>query len=155
MIELPAGFDEDLLKYADDERMPAQAVLRYPLPFPIDANGHVDVPSAVVSLPRNAFRGSTTLRSIALPAGLTSVGRNAFQGCSSLTSIELPASFNVDLLAKGLLKDASVPDEAVFHSPPAPAPPLSNRKAQIPEGAPNVTIDVPPGATRFEVFFYP
>merc|ERR1719487_2407639 len=200
MIELPAGFDDELLRYA---RVPAQAVLHNAPAFPIDANGHVDVPSGVVSLPRNAFRGSTTLRSIALPAGLTQIGREAFCDCSSLTSvtiptsvreigfgafancssltmielpasltsvggrafdgcwslrsIELPASFGVDLLesAKGLLKDASVPAQAVFHYPPAPAPPLSNRKAQIPEGAPNVTIDVPPGATRFEVFFYP
>ena len=39
--------------------------------------------------------------------------------------------------------------------PPAPAPPLSTIEVEIPEGAPNVTIDVPPGATRFEVFFYP
>merc|ERR1719326_1377347 len=92
MIELPAGFDEDLLKYADDERMPAQAVLHYLLAFPIDANGHVDVPSGVVSLPRNAFRRSTTLRSIALPAGFTRIIGHAFLGCSSLRSVTIPTS---------------------------------------------------------------
>merc|ERR1719326_2081821 len=87
MIELPAGFDEALLRSAS---LPAQAVLRYAPAFPIDANGHVDVPSAVVRLPRNAFRGSTSLRSIKLPAGLTQIGAGAFRDCSSLTSMTIP-----------------------------------------------------------------
>jgi hypothetical protein len=43
------------------------------------------------SVPANAFRGDTSMTSIALPAGLTSIGRFAYWGCSSLTSIELPA----------------------------------------------------------------
>jgi len=42
-------------------------------------------------VPANAFRGDTSMTSIALPAGLTSIGRFAFWGCSSLTSIALPA----------------------------------------------------------------
>merc|ERR1711939_579570 len=79
--------DEALLKYA---YVPAQAVLCYPPAFPIDANGHVDVPSGVVSLPRNAFRGSTSLRSIALPAGITRIIGHAFLSCSSLTSVTIP-----------------------------------------------------------------
>ena len=42
-------------------------------------------------VPANAFRGDTSMTSIALPTGLTSIGENAFWCCSSLTTIELPA----------------------------------------------------------------
>jgi len=42
-------------------------------------------------VPAHAFRGDTSMTSIALPAGLTSIGEGAFYGCSSMTSIALPA----------------------------------------------------------------
>jgi hypothetical protein len=42
-------------------------------------------------VPPGAFRGDTSMRTIALPDGLTSIDEYAFSGCSSMTSIELPA----------------------------------------------------------------
>jgi len=42
-------------------------------------------------VPPGAFRGDTSMRSVALPDGLTSIDEYAFSGCSSMTSIELPA----------------------------------------------------------------
>ena len=51
-------------------------------------------------MPPSAFRGDTSMTSIALPAGLTSLGGFAFYGCSSLTSIKLPAGLtSIDGLA--------------------------------------------------------
>jgi hypothetical protein len=59
-------------------------------------------------VPAYAFRGDTSMTSIALPAGLTSLGEGAFAGCSSLTSIELPASFD-----DSTLRSAGVPPSAI------------------------------------------
>ena len=42
-------------------------------------------------------------------------------------------------------------------APPADKRPREDEdiEAEIPEGAPNVTIDIPPGAKRFKVTFWP
>ena len=59
----------------------------------------VNIPSEIVvdsqtipvkEIGNNAFKGNTTIISIAIPDGVTLIGDSAFSGCSSLTSINIP-----------------------------------------------------------------
>ena len=47
--------------------------------------------AGVTSVGKNAFLGSTALKSVSLPAGLQTLGVAAFAGCSALKSVSLPA----------------------------------------------------------------
>ncbi len=50
-------------------------------------NDHVEV-----AIPRNAFKGNTSLQSISLGNNVTSIGGYAFYECTSLTSVNIPNS---------------------------------------------------------------
>ena len=56
-----------------------------------DAQGHVDVPAGVTSVPARAFQNCWSLVSIALPDGVTTIGGWAFSN-TSLASVTLPKS---------------------------------------------------------------
>lgn len=52
----------------------------------------VRIPSSIVSIDENAFKGCWKLTSINLPNSVTNIGNGAFQGCSSLKTITIPNS---------------------------------------------------------------
>ena len=56
-----------------------------------DAQGHVDVPGGVTSVPARAFQNCWSLVSIAMPDGVTTIGGWAFSN-TSLASVTLPKS---------------------------------------------------------------
>jgi hypothetical protein len=56
-----------------------------------DANGHVDFPSGVTSVPSSAFFNCDSLVSITLPLGVTSIANHAFWSCGALASVTLPS----------------------------------------------------------------
>ena len=51
---------------------------------------HIVVRPGVTAIQEDAFRGCTSLTSIALPEGLDEIGKMAFEGCTSLSSISFP-----------------------------------------------------------------
>ncbi len=53
---------------------------------------HLTFPEGLTSIGDAAFRGVTSIRTIAFPENLTSIGNDAFNGCTQLTSIATPAS---------------------------------------------------------------
>ncbi len=52
--------------------------------------GHVVIPACVSEIADKAFRGCTSLTSVAIPKGTTYIGDMAFKGCTGLTSIAIP-----------------------------------------------------------------
>ena len=54
------------------------------------------IPSGVLTVRDNAFRGCTTLVSAELPNTVTVIGKSAFEGCTSLSNITLPVNTLVD-----------------------------------------------------------
>ena len=54
----------------------------------------VTLPSSLVYMESNAFRGCKKLASIRIPSGTVLIGHSAFEGCSALTSVALPTSVN-------------------------------------------------------------
>lgn len=49
-------------------------------------------PEGVKTIPWNAFKDCSMLKSITIPEGVTSIGNSAFSGCSRLTNVILPDS---------------------------------------------------------------
>ena len=54
-------------------------------------DGHAVLPEGMTHLPDRAFRGRTSLVSVAFPRSLVSIGDVSFLRCSSLVTINLPA----------------------------------------------------------------
>ena len=52
----------------------------------------VQLPSSVVSIDQNAFKGCTKLSSINIPDSTATIGFGAFEGCTGLNSISIPSS---------------------------------------------------------------
>ena len=62
-------------------------------------NNSYAVPSGVIRIERNAFKGCRNLKKIVLPDSLNSIGSSAFNYCSNLTSVTIPAGVaNIDRL---------------------------------------------------------
>jgi len=57
---------------------------------PAGINGAVIIPSGVLSIGNNAFRGCTKLTNVTIPTSVESVGGYAFKGCINLTGLNLP-----------------------------------------------------------------
>ena len=60
--------------------------------FPSGKAGTFSIPSSVVSINNEAFKGCSKLTAVTIPDSVTSIGYEAFAYCSSLTSITLPTN---------------------------------------------------------------
>ena len=84
------------------------------------------IPSGVVDIGGNAFRGNTSLRSVTMPNTVKTIGEYAFEGCTSLTSVTLSSTLtSIDYYAFNgcsSLKTITIPssvtsiDRSVFGS---------------------------------------
>ena len=71
----------------------------------VTADGHAVLPEGMTELPPRAFRGRTTLVSVACPRSLISIGEEAFFGCTSLVYIDFSASLT--LIGPGAFENCS------------------------------------------------
>ena len=62
------------------------------LPYPIDENGHAEIPAGTLYIKEGAFINCSKLVSVTLPDTVLEIRDHAFCGCKNLASIELPAS---------------------------------------------------------------
>jgi hypothetical protein len=61
------------------------------LPYPIDENGHAEIPVGTLYIKDEAFMNCSKLVSVTLPDTVLEIRDRAFCGCNNLASIELPA----------------------------------------------------------------
>lgn len=62
------------------------------LPYPIDENGHAEIPAGTLYIKEGAFINCSKLVSVTIPDTVLEIRSHAFCGCKNLASIELPAS---------------------------------------------------------------
>lgn len=61
-------------------------------PYPIDENGHAEIPAGTIYIKDEAFINCSKLVSVTIPDTVLEIRSHAFCGCKNLASIELPAS---------------------------------------------------------------
>jgi hypothetical protein len=60
--------------------------------YPSGKVGNYTVPSSVIAIDSEAFRGSVSLTEVSIPNNVTSIKMYAFYGCAGLSSITIPSS---------------------------------------------------------------
>lgn len=78
------------------------------LPYPIDENGHAEIPAGTLYFKERAFINCSKLVSVTLPDTVLENRDHAFCGCKNLASIELPASVRLISAFNGCTSLASV-----------------------------------------------
>ena len=87
------GEDPDWLYYTSDP-FPANDPL-----YPIDENGHAEIPEGTTYLDDMAFMGCLGLVSVSIPDSVSWIGAGAFSGCTNLTSIKASGVRVIDNVA--------------------------------------------------------
>ena len=60
------------------------------LPYPIDENGHAEIPAGTLYIKEEAFINCSELVSVTIPDTVLEIRERAFGGCKNLASIEIP-----------------------------------------------------------------
>jgi hypothetical protein len=60
--------------------------------YPIDENGHAEIPAGTIYIKDEAFINCSKLVSVTIPDTVLEIGGLAFGGCTNLASVELPSS---------------------------------------------------------------
>ena len=61
------------------------------IPYPIDENGHVDIPAGTMYIKEEAFLNCSKLVSVTIPDSVLEIRGLAFGGCTNLSSIDIPS----------------------------------------------------------------
>lgn len=61
------------------------------LPYPIDENGHADIPAGTMYIKEEAFLNCSKLISVTIPNSVQEIRSLAFGGCTNLASIDIPS----------------------------------------------------------------
>ena len=61
------------------------------LPYPIDENGHADIPAGTMYIKKEAFLNCSKLISVTIPDSVLEIRSHAFGGCTNLASIDIPS----------------------------------------------------------------
>ena len=59
-------------------------------PYPIDENGHADIPAGTMYIKEEAFLNCSKLISVTIPDSVREIRSLAFGGCTNLSSIDIP-----------------------------------------------------------------
>ena len=84
------------------------------LPYPIDENGHAEIPVGTLYIKNEAFINCSKLVSVTLPDTVLEIRDHAFCACKNLSSIEIPAS--VRLIAPSAFNGCTSLASVVFLS---------------------------------------
>ena len=84
------------------------------LPYPIDENGHAEIPVGTLYIKDEAFMNCSKLVSVTIPDTVLEIRDRAFFGCKNLASIELPAY--VRLIAPSAFNGCTSLASVVFSS---------------------------------------
>ena len=79
-----AGDETDLPKKPEDYNELAM--------YPIDENGHAEIPSGTIRIKGEAFKNCSKLVSVTIPGSVREIRGFAFGGCTNLASIEIPSA---------------------------------------------------------------
>ena len=60
-------------------------------PYPIDENGHADIPAGTIYIKEEAFLNCSKLISVTIPDTVLEIRDHAFCGCTNLASIDIPS----------------------------------------------------------------
>ena len=82
--------------------------------YPIDENGHAEIPSGTLYIKDEAFINCSKLVSVTIPDTVLEIRNLAFGGCNNLASIELPSS--VRLIGPSAFKGCTSLASVVFLS---------------------------------------
>lgn len=61
------------------------------IPYPIDENGHADIPAGTMYIKEEAFINCSNLVSVTIPDTVLEIRDHAFCGCTNLASIDIPS----------------------------------------------------------------
>ena len=53
---------------------------------------HINIPSSVTAIGKNAFSRCAALQSVSIPSSVTNIGNSTFNGCEALQSVSIPSS---------------------------------------------------------------
>ena len=62
------------------------------IPYPIDENGHADIPAGTMYIKEEAFLNCSKLISVTIPDSVREIRSLAFGGCTNLASVEISSS---------------------------------------------------------------
>ena len=118
LLAVPCSYSKDITITADDVIAPysfkyvqsvntvtfAEGVTEIPASIMTDFTGlsNLNLPTTLVTIGDNAFKGCTSLRNVNFNEGLETIGKSAFQNCTSLKFIDLPSTVTtINTLAFG------------------------------------------------------
>ena len=84
------------------------------LPYPIDENGHAEIPAGTLYIKEEAFINCSKLVSVTIPNTVLEIRGLAFGGCTNLTGIGIPSP--VRLIGPSAFKDCTSLAKVVISS---------------------------------------
>ena len=86
-------------------------------PYPIDENGHVDIPAGTMYIKEEAFLNCSKLISVTIPDSVREIRSLAFGGCTNLASVEISSSGSLLIRNRAFAGCTSLTD-VVFKNKP-------------------------------------
>lgn len=87
------------------------------IPYPIDENGHADIPAGTMYIKEEAFLNCSKLISVTIPDSVREIRSLAFGGCTNLASVEISSSGSLLIRNRAFAGCTSLTD-VVFKNKP-------------------------------------
>lgn len=86
-------------------------------PYPIDENGHADIPAGTMYIKEEAFLNCSKLISVTIPDSVREICSLAFGGCKSLASVEISSSGSLLIRNRAFAGSTSLTDVVFKNNP--------------------------------------
>lgn len=87
------------------------------IPYPIDENGHADIPAGTMYIKEEAFLNCSKLISVTIPDSVLEIRGLAFGGCKSLASVEISSSGSLLIRNRAFAGCTSLTDVVFKNNP--------------------------------------